>query len=206
MASTWQVASQRVHDFPQPAHPASPRADDDRGHTMHDQPSLTTAQVSRHIQIEMHTVTRWLRTGCLRGQKVGRCWRIAPDDLERFLESKANRPCEDGAAALARKDPAETVGAVDLMADMEGFRIQIRPFEFQPIKDESYLKVRTYPRPTDRTVRLGLIEWVEDRYTRFKTLVNRKPMSHHDAMEYAKRFAEKFEVPVIYQREDDPVT
>lgn len=166
---------------------------------------LTTAQVSEHIQIELRTVTRWLRTGYLRGQKFGRYWRIAPDDLESFLESNANRPYEDGVAALACKRRAEKAHPSDSMADMENFEIQIRPYDFQPIEDASYLKVRTYPRPTDRTIRLGLIEWVEDGYTTYKRLVNRKPMSHHDAMEYAKRFAEKFEVPVIYQREDDPV-
>jgi excisionase family DNA binding protein len=199
------VASQQVHDFPKPAHSASSRAADDKGHAMSNELLMTTAEVSQHIQIELRTVTRWLRTGCLRGRKVGRYWRIAPDDLESFLESHANRPCEDGAAALVRNGRAEKVDPSDAMADKENRPLQIRPFEFQPIKDASYLKVHTYPRPTDRTVRLGLIEWVEHGYTTYKRLVNRKPMSHHDAMEYAKRFAEKFEVPVIYQREDDPV-
>ncbi len=172
---------------------------------MYQETLLTTAQVSEHIQIEVRTVTRWLRTGYLRGQKLGSYWRIAPSDLESFLESNANRSYEDGVAALARKGRAEKAHTSDAMADMENFQIQIRPYEFQPIKDASYLKVRTYPRPTDRTVRLGLIEWVEHGYTTSRRLVNRKPMSHHDAMEYAKRFAEKFEVPVIYQREDEPV-
>lgn len=86
--------------------------------------------------------------------------------------------------------------------------VKIRTFEFQPIKDPCYLKVHTYPRPTDRTVRLTLIEWVADGASdgSYKRLVNRKPMSHDDAMAYAKRFAEKFEVPLIYQREDDPAS
>ncbi|MCI0628358.1 MAG: helix-turn-helix domain-containing protein, partial [Acidobacteria bacterium] len=110
---------------------------------MYNELLLTTAQVSEHIQIEVRTVTRWLRTGYLRGQKFGRCWRIAPRDLESFLESNANRPYEDGVAALARKGRAEKAYTSDAMADMENFQIQIRPYEFQPIKDASYLKVRT---------------------------------------------------------------
>ena len=166
---------------------------------------LTAAQVSERIQIEVRTVTRWLRTGYLRGHKLGRHWRIVPDDLEGFLESHANRPHEDGVAHPARKCRAQRAQRSDITAYAEQSEIQILPFEFQPIKDASYLKVHTYPRPTDRTVRLALIEWIEDGYVTYQRLVNRKPMSHNDAMEYAKRFAEKFEVPVIYQREDDPV-
>jgi len=86
--------------------------------------------------------------------------------------------------------------------------VEIRAFEFQPIKDPRYLKVHTYPRPTDRTVRLALIEWIEGGATdvTYKRLISRKPMSHDDAMAYAKRFAEQFDVPLIYQREDDPVS
>ncbi len=93
----------------------------------------------------------------------------------------------------------------DIMADLEQHEIEIHPFEFQPVKDPNYLKVCTYPRPTDRTVRLGIIEWIRNGASGAKVLVNRKPMSHIEALEFAKRFAQKFEVPVIYQREDDPV-
>ena len=82
--------------------------------------------------------------------------------------------------------------------------IQVRPYEFQQIEDPNYLKVHTYPRPTDRTVRLALVEWIAGRSGDLacKRLVNRKPISHEDAMAYAKRFAEEFEVPVIYERMD----
>ena len=156
---------------------------------MNDDVLLTTAEVSERAQVGVRTVSRWLRAGSLRGHKAGRTWRIAPADLESFLEGRARK--------------AHTS---DLTADAERFEIRIRPFEFQPIEDAIYLKVRTYPRPTDRSVRLGVIEWIESRSGTCKLLVNRKPMSHGDAMEYAKRFAAKFEVPVIYQREDDPVT
>lgn len=158
---------------------------------MNDDVLLTTAQVSERLRVEVRTVSRWLRAGSLRGHKAGRTWRIAPDDLERFLEGRAHK---------ARTSK--------FTADAERFEIRIRTFEFQPIEDASYLKVRTYPRPTDCTVRLGVIEWITARSGAggCKLLVNRKPMSHDDAMAYAKRFAAKFLVPVIYQREDDPAT
>lgn len=156
---------------------------------MSDDALLTTAQVSKRLQVEVATVSRWLRAGDLTGHKAGRTWRIATEDLERFVEGRVRKAGGSG----PRVEP-------------EPSRIRIRPFEFQPIEDASYLKVRTYPRPTDRSVRLGLIEWVTARTgpAGCRLLVNRKPMSHDDAMAYAKRFAEKFLVPVIYQREDDP--
>lgn len=173
---------------------------------MTDETLLTTAQAADRLPVEARSVARWLRSGRLRGYKFGTQWRIAPADLERFLEGYTPRPQRDGAAPAARLCRMETADASHVTADAEPFKIQIRPFEFQPIKDARYLKVRTYPRPTNRTVRLGLIEWVEGGRgdVAYKTLVNRKPMSHDDAMAYAKRFAEKFEVPVIYQREDGP--
>ncbi len=171
---------------------------------MTDQRLLTTAQAADRLQVEARSVARWLRRGRLRGYKFGAQWRIAPGDLERFLESREPRPRRRRAAPAAGACPVETADASRFTTVSEPFKIQIRAFEFQPIEDARYLKVRTYPRPTNRSVRLGLIEWVEGGRgdVTFKTLVNRKPMSHDDAMAYAKRFAEKFEVPVIYQRED----
>lgn len=166
---------------------------------------LTVAQVSERLRTEERTVTRWLRTGHLRGYKLGGVWRVAPDDLDGFLKSPADRPRKDGVAHPGRKCRGPRARRSDITADVAPSAIQIQAFEFQPIQDASYLKVHTYPRPTDRTVRLALIEWIEDGYATYKRLVNRKPMSHSEAMEYAKRFAEKFEVPVIYQREDGQV-
>lgn len=46
---------------------------------------LTPAQVAETLQVEETTVREWLRKGSLRGTKVGRLWRIASDELDRFL-------------------------------------------------------------------------------------------------------------------------
>ena len=56
---------------------------------------LTPAQVTERIQIDERIVTRWLRDGYLRGYRLGRNWRIAPEDLESFMESHANRSKDD---------------------------------------------------------------------------------------------------------------
>ncbi len=53
---------------------------------------LTPAQVADRLQIHERTVTRWLRDGYLRGFKLSKEWRIAPADLESFMDSHANHP------------------------------------------------------------------------------------------------------------------
>jgi excisionase family DNA binding protein len=55
---------------------------------------LTPAQVANRLQIHERTVTRWLRDGYLRGFKLGKEWRIAPADLESFMDSHANQPLD----------------------------------------------------------------------------------------------------------------
>jgi excisionase family DNA binding protein len=51
---------------------------------------LTAAQVAECLQLHERTVTSWLRQGYLRGFKLGKEWRVSPDDLQAFLEAKAN--------------------------------------------------------------------------------------------------------------------
>ena len=53
---------------------------------------MTPPQVARRLQVNERTVTQWLRKGHLRGFKVGKEWRISPDDLQAFLEARANMP------------------------------------------------------------------------------------------------------------------
>ncbi len=53
---------------------------------------LTAAQVAERLQLHERTVTSWLRQGYLRGFKLGKEWRVSPDDLQAFLEAGANMP------------------------------------------------------------------------------------------------------------------
>jgi excisionase family DNA binding protein len=49
---------------------------------------LTTRDVARRLQVREVTVRRWLRKGELRGIRIGRDWRISPEELERLLKDK----------------------------------------------------------------------------------------------------------------------
>ncbi len=55
---------------------------------------LTPVQVADRLQIHERTITRWLRDGYLRGFKLGKEWRIAPADLNAFMEKYANQPLD----------------------------------------------------------------------------------------------------------------
>ncbi len=55
---------------------------------------LTPTDVANRLQVNERTVTLWLRKGHLRGFKIGKEWRISPDDLQAFLEASANKPMD----------------------------------------------------------------------------------------------------------------
>lgn len=46
---------------------------------------LTPVQVAERLQMEPETVQGWLRTGRLKGVKIGRYWRIREEALEEMI-------------------------------------------------------------------------------------------------------------------------
>ena len=49
-------------------------------------PLLTPEQVAERLHISHLTIGNWLRSGKLKGVKVGRLWRVRESDLEAFLK------------------------------------------------------------------------------------------------------------------------
>ena len=47
---------------------------------------LTPEEVADRLHISRLTVGNWLRSGKIRGVKVGRLWRVRESDLEAFLK------------------------------------------------------------------------------------------------------------------------
>ena len=77
------------------------RAAGGRQRTMSHEVLLTPAQISERLQIEKGVLIDWLREGYLPGYNFGNIWRIAPNDLERFLERHANRPPDTLASPIS---------------------------------------------------------------------------------------------------------
>jgi excisionase family DNA binding protein len=56
---------------------------------------LTVKEVADLLKVGEVTVRHWIKGGELRAIDVGREWRIAPRDLERFVEGRAKPPYPD---------------------------------------------------------------------------------------------------------------
>ncbi len=65
-----------------------------KGHRMIEDTLLTPDQVAERLQLQERTVTRWLRTGYLRGFKLGKEWRVSSEDLRSFIDHHANKPLD----------------------------------------------------------------------------------------------------------------
>ena len=51
---------------------------------------LTPEEVAAALRVEVETVRGWFRMGILRAVKIGREWRMAQSELDRYLESLMN--------------------------------------------------------------------------------------------------------------------
>lgn len=51
---------------------------------------LTVEQVASKLGVSLTLVRRWLQDKELVGYKFGRDWKVKPEDLEKFIESKRN--------------------------------------------------------------------------------------------------------------------
>jgi len=59
------------------------------GDDMGEDDLLTPAQIAERLQVAETTVHKWLRSGDLKGMKLGhRIWRVKEGDLEAFLEQR----------------------------------------------------------------------------------------------------------------------
>jgi len=56
---------------------------------------LTREEVARYFRVHPRTIERWLRSGDLKGYKLGKgktsLWRIPEDDVKKFLEKHKNK-------------------------------------------------------------------------------------------------------------------
>ena len=56
-----------------------------------DENLLTPEQVAKRLQVTERSIYWWLRRGTLPALKLGRLWRIRPEDLEAFLENARSK-------------------------------------------------------------------------------------------------------------------
>ncbi|MBS3780213.1 MAG: helix-turn-helix domain-containing protein [Desulfovermiculus sp.] len=49
---------------------------------------LTAEEVANQCQVSTLTVRRWINAGDLRAAKLGKSWRVKPEDLDAFYENR----------------------------------------------------------------------------------------------------------------------
>ena len=65
----------------------------------------TVQELAERLEVAEATVRQWIKSGELRAIDIGKGWRIADSDLERFLKARETAPREkDGTAANIRAD------------------------------------------------------------------------------------------------------
>lgn len=65
----------------------------------------TVQELAERLEVAEATVRQWIKSGKLRAIDIGKGWRVADSDLERFLKARETAPREmDGAAASVRVD------------------------------------------------------------------------------------------------------
>lgn len=69
--------------------------------------AVTVAELATRLQVSSRTVTRAIDRGDLRASRLADrgCWRIRPEDVDAWLEARANRPRHAGPEAPAPARP-----------------------------------------------------------------------------------------------------
>lgn len=69
---------------------------------MAQKPLLTVRETSELLKVREATVRTWIRDNQLRAIKFGRDWRVREEDLEAFIEARANiRPSRERKIGVA---------------------------------------------------------------------------------------------------------
>jgi len=58
----------------------------------------TVQELADRLEVAEATVRQWIKSGVLRAIDIGKGWRIADADLERFLKARETAPRADAAA------------------------------------------------------------------------------------------------------------
>lgn len=79
---------------------------------------LTVEEAAAKLKVEATTVRRMLKTGRLRGRKLGKAWRIPESELRRVVEVEAPGVSPPSATPLPRA-PVDQTQFVSLMTELD---------------------------------------------------------------------------------------
>jgi excisionase family DNA binding protein len=71
----------------------------------------TVPELADRLEVAEATVRQWIKAGVLRAIDIGKGWRIADTDLERFLKARETAPRERDTTAIGSAAEPETRAA-----------------------------------------------------------------------------------------------
>ena len=74
---------------------------------------LTSEQVAKQLQVHPFTVLKYLKSGKLKGVKIGRMYRIKESDVEKFLERISTTDVKASAEIKKPKKKAHKIEFLD---------------------------------------------------------------------------------------------
>ena len=57
---------------------------------------ITPEEIAAELRVSVSVVSAWLRKGMIRGVKVGKYWRVRPEDYRSFIDAQTNIPTSQG--------------------------------------------------------------------------------------------------------------
>ena len=63
----------------------------------------TVQEIAERLEVAEATVRHWIKSGELRAIDIGKGWRIADTDLERFLKARETASREQGGTAASAR-------------------------------------------------------------------------------------------------------
>lgn len=70
----------------------------------------TVQELAGRLEVAEATVRQWIKSGELRAIDIGKGWRIADADLERFLKSRETAPRRQSETTVARAEAEIVTG------------------------------------------------------------------------------------------------
>jgi excisionase family DNA binding protein len=71
--------------------------------------------VAQRLRVKARTVQEWLRTGRLVGLKLGKLWRVRPNELAAFLDRQQTAASRSGPLEVVVLSPEERAARVDAL-------------------------------------------------------------------------------------------
>jgi excisionase family DNA binding protein len=73
---------------------------------VHDDEMLTIEELAAYLKLRPQTIYKWVQSGKIPGAKFGKEWRFRRSSIEKWIDSRLNRPPQSEGPPLERDSGA----------------------------------------------------------------------------------------------------